>query len=237
MSDPIRIDLAVQARSQVATQYTTSYKFLNEIAKVMARCQDIEDTYLTIPNIADIDTTTGVNLDVIGDIVGVSRSIPNGVLIPFFGFEDTPGGQPFGEEGVIGIGGRLRDEDEAYAATSVLGDPEYRLLIKAKIVKNHAIGTNNDILEGLSYIAPGSINFIDDRGGMVIDIGIGHPTTYIERVFIRDLDLLPRPNGVRIRLVVSFVSEGYFGFEGQVGAKGFGEEGIMDFGGLLAEEF
>ncbi len=227
---PAPIDHSAQARALVATQYTASFKFLATIAAVMNRVQDLENALMSMLDITDIDLAEGVNLDVLGDIVGISRNIENGVAIPFFGFADTPAALPFGEEGSLSVGGRFRDEDEPYALTSVLGDPEYRLLIRAKIIKNHAIGTNEDIITGLNFIFNGSLNVVSDVGGMKVDVGIGRPVTSIEQILIRQLDLLPRPNGVKIGAVVSFESENFFGFEDQPGAKGFDV-------GIFAEEF
>lgn len=234
---PTLIDHAVQARSLVATQYVESAKFLSTLAAVMAQVQDLENALLSLQEISDVDTAEGVNLDVIGDIVGVTRYIPASVLIPFFGFSDTLAGLTFGEEGSAGIGGRLYDDGEPYVATSVLADPEYRLLIKAKIIKNHAIGTNNDVIEGLNFIFSGTLSVVEDNGGMKVDIGIGRPITYTEKILVRQLDILPRPAGVKLDIVVSFNAEAFFGFADQANAKGFGEEGDPSIGGTLTEEF
>ena len=225
---------ADEARKRVATQYTESTKFLLALSKLAAQCQNIEDALQSVQQITDIDSATGVNLDVIGDIVGVSRYIPSSLLIPFFGFDDTAGGVRFGEEENPGIGARFRDEDEPYTATSVLGDPEYRLLIRAKILKNHAIGTNEDILAGMQYIFQGALNVVEDVGGMKIRVGIGRNLTLIEQTLISTLDLLPRPNGVHIGSVVTFQPDSYFGFDDQPTAKGFDDASA---GGIFAEEF
>jgi len=171
-----------------------------------------------------------VNLDVLGDIVGIGRVITESAAIPFFAFEDTPSGMAFGEEGFPSVGGRFRDEDEPYTDTTTLGDPEFRLLIRAKIIKNHAVGTNEDIITGLNYIFSGSLNVVNDPGGMKVDVGIGRTITSIEQILIRRLDLLPLSKGVKIGSVVSFESENFFGFEDQLNAKGFDV-------GIFAEEF
>ena len=227
---PVLINHAVQARVLVATQYAASLRFLATIASVMERVQDLENALLSMLDITDIDLTTGVNLDVLGNIVGIGRRIEQSVFIPFFGFADTPAAMVFGENGFPAVGGRLRDENEPYATTSILGDPEFRLLIRAKIIKNHAIGTNEDIIKGLNFIFSGSLNVVNDTGGMRVNVGIGRPVTTVEQTLIRQLDLLPRPNGVKIGAVVSFGSGNFFGFEDQPNAKGFDV-------GIFAEEF
>lgn len=224
------------ARSRVATQYTESAKFLATLSALCGMAQELETALLQVRDITDIDNARGVQLDIIGDIVGVSRLIPNAILLPFFGFADGAGSVTFGEEGVPGTGARFRDEDEASTATTSLGDPEYRLIIRAKIVKNHATGTNDDILRGMEYLFQGTDNAIEDLGGMKIRIGIGRELTLIEKILIKDLDLLARPAGVQIAGLVSYESDSYLGFSDQPNAKGFAEEG-SSVGGILAEEF
>lgn len=231
------IDHQVLGRSRVATQYTESQRFLAYVRALLESSAELEAVLQKVAEQTDIDIAEGVNLDVIGEIVGVSRIIPNSIAVRFFGFEGQPGGDVFGEEGALGIGSRFRDELEPETATSVLADPEYRMLIRAKIVKNHANGTNEDILQGLAYLFNAPLTVIDDNGGMAIGVAIGRQLTFQEKALVVNLDILPRPAGVRIKWQSTFDASRYFGFDGQPGALSFGEEGQPTIGGLLAEEF
>lgn len=224
-------------RSRVATQYTESQKFLAYIRALLDSSAELESVLQKVAEQSDIDLAEGVNLDVIGEIVGVSRILPDSIAVRFFGFEGQPGGDVFGEEGALGIGSRFRDELEPETATSVLADPEYRLLIRAKIVKNHAHGTNEDILQGLAYLFNAPRTVVEDLGRMAIGVAIGRQLTFQEKALVTVLDILPRPAGVRINWRATFDSANYFGFDGQPGALSFGEEGQPTVGGLLAEEF
>lgn len=228
------IDHYAIARSRVATQFTESAKFLSTLSALCGVAQELETALLEVRDITDIDTARGVQLDIIGDIVGVSRVIPDAVTLPFFGFEDG-GGQTFGEESADGIGARFRDELESYTTTTSLSDPEYRFVIRAKIVKNHAHGTVDDILRGLAYLFPNTNSFVEDNGGMAIGIAIGRALTVVEKILVKDLDMLPRPAGVRISWYVTFDSD-FLGFSDQPGAVPFAEEGDISTG-FLAEEF
>lgn len=235
------IDHQEIGRSRVATQYTESAKFLAYIRGLLAASAELEALLQKVAEQVDIDIAEGVNLDVIGEIVGISRIIPASVQLAFFGFQDNAAALNFGEEGAQGVGGRFYDEGEPYLATSVLNDPEYRLLIRAKIVKNHAVGTNEDVIAGLSYLFGGSNMAIqvavEDIGNMAIQVAVGRPLTYLEKVLISELDILPRPAGVRISQRVTFDTTRYFGFDGQNSALSFGEEGQPATGGQFAEEF
>ena len=130
------IDHLAVGRSRVAAQYTESQKFLAYIRALLASSVELEAVLQKVAEQVDIDLAEGVNLDVIGEIVGISRIIPASVQLAFFGFQDNAAALNFGEEGSQGIGARFYDEGEPYLATSVLNDPEFRLLIRAKIVKN-----------------------------------------------------------------------------------------------------
>lgn len=228
-------------RSRIATQYTESTKFLAYIRGLLAASAELEAVLQKVAEQVDIDIAEGVNLDVIGEIVGISRIIPASVQLAFFGFQDNAAALNFGEEGAQGVGGRFYDEGEPYLATSVLNDPEYRLLIRAKIVKNHAVGTNEDVIAGLSYLFGGSNMAIqvavEDIGNMAIQVAVGRPLTYLEKALISELDILPRPAGVRISQRVTFDTNSYFGFDGQNNALSFSEEGQPATGGQFAEEF
>ena len=224
-------------RSRIATQYTESQRFLAYVRALLDSSAELEAVLQKVAVQSDIDIAEGVNLDVIGEIVGVSRILPDSIAVRFFGFEGQPGCDVFGEEGALGIGSRFRDELEPETATSVLADPEYRLLIRAKIVKNHAKGTNEDILRGLAYLFNAPLTVVEDLGGMAIGVAIGRMLTFQEKALVTVLDILPRPAGVRINWRATFDSANYFGFDGQPGALSFGEEGQPTIGGLLAEEF
>jgi hypothetical protein len=234
------IDHLAVGRSRVATQYTESQKFLAFIRALLASSVELEDVLQKVAEQVDIELAEGVNLDVIGEIVGISRIIPASVQLAFFGFQDNVAALNFGEEGALGVGARFFDEGEPYLATSVLNDPEFRLLIRAKIVKNHALGTNEDVIAGMAYLFGGGMAIqvaVEDIGGMAIQVAVGRTLTYLEKVLISNLDILPRPSGVRISQRVTYNTTNYFGFDGQISALSFGEEGLPSVGGQFAEEF
>lgn len=224
------IDHTSLGLNRIATQYTESPKFKAYLTALLGYATVLETVLDVISQQTSIDVAEGVNLDVIGDIVGISRIIPFSIPLQFFGFTDSdPVGMPYGEEGHIEIGSRFREENELATDSSVLNDIEYRSLIKAKIIKNHSHGTGEDLIAGLRFIFNTDLIIIDDNMNMTIDIAIGRNLTFLEKVLF-DLDILPRPAGVRINQKETFVLNGYFGFEDQAGAQTFGI-------GILAEEF
>jgi len=225
-------------RSRVATQYTGSAKFLAYLEALLKAIDELEAVLQTVALQTDIDIAEGVNLDVLGDIVGVNRVLPESLPVTLFGFEGFAGAGIFGEEGQPSIGYRFRNEDETGLASSVLQDIEYRLLIRAKIVKNHSQGTGQDLIDGLLLLfnlSTGIVVF--DAGNMTIMVGIGRQLTPYEQALLQpSLDLLVRPSTVRIVYVAMYNASSYFGFADQPGAGTFGEEGNPAIGAPFAEQ-
>lgn len=208
MSTPIiPIDHVALGLSRVALQYQNSVDFLAYLTAILALDNELENVFQQVAQQVDIDVAEGVNLDTIGAIVGISRVLPGGPNNP------------------------LPPEQ------SVLSDAQYRLLLRAKIVKNHSHGTNEDLIKGLSYLFATNYVAIDDNNDMSIRIGVGKMLGEVEKAIYYLLDILPRPGGVLINYRVMFDANKHFGFEGQLYALTFGEEGDPSIGGIFAEEF
>ena len=236
-----RLDHKAQALSRIITQYREARRLLAIVERKALIFQTLEDVLLYFEKLADIDLMEGYNLDVIGDIVGISRRIPKGVLLPFFGFNDTPAGENFGEEDNPAIGARFWNGEpndltsEPYTSTTVLGDPEYRRVIRAKIIKNHSHGTGDDILRSMEWLFPNTPRIVEDSGGMGFRIGIGRELSQVERVLITELDLLSRPNTVKLRGTITYFQDDFhFGFDDQTFARGFDD--AANGGASFAEE-
>jgi len=238
MSAPA-IDHQAIGRSRVATQYWEAQKFLAYLRALLDAPVELESVLQTVARQTDIDVAEGVNLDVLGEIVGISRIVPFVLPVQLFGFDGQPGALPYGEEGNPSVGGRFREEIESGFDSSVLADPDYRILIKAKIIKNHSRGTNEDILAVLSLLfGPMRPMALTDSGGMAIQLAFGFPLGYLAKTLIADIDILPRPAGVRISQRVTYEPANFFGFGDQPGAWPFSEEGTpAAAGGQFAEEF
>ncbi len=226
------VDHAALARARVAAQYVESLRFLQTIRALADEVQTLEDALLQVAEITDIETAAGVNLDVIGDIVGITRYVPNVIPIIFFGFDDSPDADTFGEEDDPTIGARFKDLSEPDNAIAVLADPEFRILIRAKIIKNHAIGTNEDLIRSLLLLFQDTVPMVEDIGGMEVTVSVGRPLTNLEIAIIDTLDLLPRAAGVKLNLVFDS-GVATFGFNDTPNSYSFAD--APDGGGVFAE--
>lgn len=86
-----------------------------------------------------IETAEGAQLDGIGEIVGVSRFVPNAAYLKFFGYTGQFAARGYGQA-------RYRKRLEAFAEAYILPDNEYRSLIKSKILLNNGHGTTEEII-------------------------------------------------------------------------------------------
>jgi hypothetical protein len=221
-----------------ATQYYESAKFVSFLKALLAYSEELELALDTISLQTDIDTARGVNLDTIGEIVGVGRIIPNSLALEFFGFDDSsPTAFRFGEEGSPSLGRRFRDEGELATSSSILNDIEYRNLIRAKIVKNHSHGTGEDVIQALKFLFNVDTVTVVDNLNMTFNYIPGRELNFSEQSILA-LDIVPRPAGVQ-SILGTYVPPGtlFFGFTDTVPTAGtFGEEGFPG-GGIFREEF
>lgn len=211
MSSIATIDHAALGTSRILEQFRESPKFNAFVAGILALSQDVEACLQQMQSLADIDQMAGTNLDVIGIIVGVSRIVPDVVSLTWFGFADTgTWATVFGEEGQPGVGGRFYEEGESIFSTTLLQDPEYRLILKARIVKNNTACTPEDIIAGMRYIfnCP-DIKYSDcctpGYAGprLSFSLAVGREIYAYEQAIITVLDILPRPAGMNIYGAVS----------------------------------
>ncbi len=218
------IDHAALGASRVALQYQNSPNFKAYLAALLGQANDVESLLEALAEISDIDLATGANLDVIGDIVGISRYVLNTLPVAFFGFAGQPLATRFGEEGRVDVGSRFIEEGEPAYANTVLTDDQFRLYIRARIVRNHAKGTIEDLISAMTYIFGPGIVLIDDIGGMAFNISIGRRLTFAEKTLLYLYSVMPKAAGVRINQRSYFDAGKVFGFAGYAYALGFGDE-------------
>lgn len=199
MSVLTQIDHVTLGLSRVAKQYQESTKFKAFLTALLSLSNNVETALQSLRLLPSVEDMSGVNLDVIGSIVGVSRIVDFVVTAYYFGFEDTGYyATCFGEEGDPSIGARFYEEGELYTGNTLLQDPEFRMLIRAKIIKNGSASTCEDIIRALQFLFNTLDVKVTDNLDMSISIKIGRPLYAFEKTLITTLDILPRPAGVRI---------------------------------------
>ena len=137
------------ASSRIATQFSESAKLKSLIASIAVQGDELEDAFASCIDGRALDTAVGTNLDIIGEIVGMSRkALDIGGDFQYFGFSDDTAAAGFGEAELPDVGGVWYDGDPAYGLSfRIMSDEEYRRLIRAQILKNKSIGTVAEINE------------------------------------------------------------------------------------------
>ena len=158
----------------------------------------------------DIDTATSHELDVIGVIVGVTRSFESQVT-----FETND----FGEVGVQFGGFDIQFQTIGQTISQEVSDEIFKILIKAKISKNNNDGTIDGMLGALQFIIPDNISRIIDHDDMSFSVSFGEELSSIQVMILNNFDILPRPQGVKFLGYVDETNLTQFG-----GNNSFGDD-------------
>lgn len=138
----------------------------------------------------DIDTAVGEQLNVIGRIVVAPRSFVGSMpMNP--GLFDPTDGDEFGNDEAM-FSALTIDQD------GQLSDDLYRLVIKAKIVKNNGDATIENILDGMNFLLPNAeVLRVTDGEDMSFSIEFYGQITNLERFALLNAGLVPKPQAVK----------------------------------------
>jgi hypothetical protein len=186
----------------ITSQHANKPKFRAMVESLAGAIGDITAAIQSIPQQFDIDDAVGKQLDIAGEWVGQSRVVTGVLTLGYFGFADNLVAKPFGEEGNAAIGGRFWEEGEPFTGTAVLADPEYRLVLKAKIIRNHYDGSGLEEIEDALQILFGVPGVVRDDGSLNLDIVVHGPISLVGQSLLTNFDILPRPAGVAIRSII-----------------------------------
>lgn len=181
----------------ITSQHVRAPKFMAMMKVLSDGLDSMNQVTLSMPSARDIDNASGQQLDDIGVWVGRPRVVEDILTPAFFGFSDDLAAQPFGEVINVSIGGRFYEQDESFSTSSTLGDPEYRTILKAKIVKNQWNGLLDGLEAAMQYVFGAPCSVIDSAN-LTLQLIIGRPITAIEKTLLSTFDILPRTAGVAI---------------------------------------
>lgn len=138
-----------------------------------------------------IDNARGVQLDWIGEWVGITRNVPTPISGVYFSWNTT-----IAEGWNNGI---WKGEFDPTTGLSQLPDNDYRILIKAKIKANNSSGTIPEIYDILDAAFPGVAIDVIDNQDMTMEIlyTIADFTAIQEAILIQGLIPI-KPAGVAI---------------------------------------
>lgn len=155
--------------------------------------EGIEAALYQLQESRGVDSSEGVQIDGVGDIVGQSRYVPGAFLIPFFGYEEQRATTGYNQARYRRIG--ESNEDEAGQMT----DADYKLLIKWKIVVNSSHGTIPDVIKAMRALFPNAVKVkVTEPGTRRINVEV-ITSTPPNPIFAMNLQVfVPKMGGIRV---------------------------------------
>ena len=225
------IDHKGLAESRVVTQFRES-NLIDYIKALLVEADTLEQVFQSLIEDRWIDTAEGIQLDILGAIVGQPRILVDSVIISYFGYFPNSGASSFGSVANPSLGGRFRSKDESTTGNRKLTDNEYRLYIRARIIKNSIIPTLPETLSFFKFLFEADEIIITDSR-MHYTVQIGRILSPNEKAFLENTDLVPKVAGVGVGYQ-EYEADSAFAFKGIPTSKGFGSINDPSLGGKFS---
>lgn len=235
-------DFLEEARDRVTEQFKDKDIFDRYLQILLYDSLELQEVFKQLMQERSIDTAIGAQLDIIGQIVGQPRDLINTDLLKYFAFNEYIDAQSFGDLSNPAVGGFYYSLNDPTSGNTLLNDEQYRLFIKAKILKNTTNVTPNQLLDFLKFVFNSPFNTITELGNAKMILMVGRELNSFERVLLTyESDstgyksrFVPKPIGVGMQFG-QFDYENYFGFQGSPNAKGYADLDIPGSGGKYAQ--
>jgi hypothetical protein len=178
---------------QVISEYANSAA-IDDLILSFNDATDQTDNFANLYDmIWNIATAIGYGLDVIGRIVGVSRTLQFPGNNPNFGFNEANSWTGFGQGGFFSGGGTTPN--------FVLADPDYRTLIYAKAAGNICDGSIRAINKILLTLFPfRGVCYVADNQNMTLTYTFNFALNPVELAIVQTPGILPNPAGVVVNI-------------------------------------
>lgn len=188
----------------ITSEHADKPKFVATVALLTGAVGEVFDTAMSIPARYDLDSAVGVQLDAVGEWVGLGRLLTAPIDNTWFSF-DTP----------------AKGWDEGYwkepfvptEGVALLDDFSYRAALRLQIAVNHWSGQLGDYM--LKYVvlenSAGNYVVVKDNQDMSMNVYVlGLAPSLFLQLAIQQEQLVPKPFGVRIA-GYTFVNTPVFG--------------------------
>ncbi|QYW06624.1 hypothetical protein uav_093 [Pseudomonas phage UAVern] len=225
------------ARARITDQFRGKPVMDKYLRLLLEGKEELQSTMKDVMQLRSIDTAVGAQLDVIGVIIGRPRGLVSAEIFTYFGFEGSGQGGSFGSVTDPSVGAPWYSVGAPIGRSREPSDEEYRLILKAKIIKNRTLSRPEDIIEAYRFLFGASQVTITETGTAAVRIGIGKILSTVERGLLFDLagvgSLLPKTVGVEYTYS-EFQSNRVFATEGFPGSVGTGDLNDPSSGGILS---
>lgn len=213
-------DYSSKAAQRLLWQYRNSPKFKQWIDSLPSIADsEIAPVIERLKEILDIDQAAGEQLDILARIAGINqRPRVTSTSISYFAYNGTPNAQPYNTAPYVSPGFTVD--------TVLIPDYLFRVVVRAKIAKNNSNATIDGIKESVDYIFDDDSIVVDGLDMTIHTILLDQqPAANVEQV-LAELDLIPRPQGVNIRLIRK--KEEVFAYEDTLFANPYDTEPYID---------
>ena len=183
----------------------------NLTAAIAALCQpfvDEQNQFAYMMGAFNLDTAVGVQLDAVGQWIGISRALAVPLPNVYFSFDTSALGWDQGT---------WQGPNDSSTGQVSLADDAYRTLLRAKIGLNTWDGTMASLVTILNEVFVGSaaLIFVTDNQNMTISVSVAGPLpTAVQLALLRSGLVVPCPSGVMMNYFVTSINNTpLFGFD------------------------
>ena len=225
-----KVDYYAEAVGRYTDQFQDKPVFDKYVQLLLNEKINAQTAMQQLMQLRSLDTATGNQLDIIGNIVGQERILVDTGLYIYFGWEEDPTAGSWADENVSSSGYQWVDESNANNQTSYvyIDDDTYRLFIRSKILKNISGVSPEEIIEFFNFLFGTTTTRLTELYPNTCIVGIGKELSFQEKQFLNYSvqnseytdKLFPKPVGVSFQFLE--LQSPFFGFAGTSGAAGFG---------------
>ncbi|MCC8384980.1 DUF2612 domain-containing protein [Photorhabdus laumondii subsp. laumondii] len=194
--------------SLITPQHRTANKFVTHIDFITRPISDIINAAHLLNSQFSIDEAIGVQLDAVGEWIGLSRYVKTPIVGVYFAFD------------IEGVGldeGSWKRQYDSDSGFTELDDETYRTVLRSKIRANHWDGTNEMLAEIYQGVIPDEsvlIFFVDNKD-MSMDVYVtGGVVPEVVKAVIQQGYLNIKPGAVRVNNYTNSENQGViFGFD------------------------
>lgn len=224
-------------RSRITEQFK-SKTVIDKLLQLEAKNrEELQQVFKDLLQLRSIDEARGVQLDIIGRIVGQPRELIGVTLYDYFAYAGYVNGETYGDLSDPSQGGVYYSEGDSLGGNILFDDETYRLYIKSKIIKNQTASTPEELISFVSFLFGQDTPIYLVEGDAHINIFIGRELSALEINLLNFTSyeagyptrLIPKTVGVSLNYS-SFIP-GSFGFLGVPSAGGFSDYNTGTGGG------
>lgn len=234
-------DYLTEARDRVTMAFEDKPVFDKYLQLMTDEQTELQEVYRQLMQERSIDTAVGAQLDIIGNIVGQPRELIEADFIPYFGYQGAFEAQSYGDTTNASIGGYYYDINQSLVGNVLLNDEQYRLFIKAKILKNITRATPEETIYFIQFVfGAEKVQIAVDGDAQQALILVSQDLNQFEVALLKYFSEKPYksyfvPKSLGVGLTFGGIPTGnFFAFLGVDSGSGYGDVNDPSIGGVYA---